>query len=109
MIFFPFGEQGFDVILHSGSDTSLEGRGTSLRPFDYVAPKSLPETVALLQEWGARARVLSGGTDLIVQVREDRRELDLMIDVKDIPELVEITYDPASGLTLGAAVSCQRV
>jgi carbon-monoxide dehydrogenase medium subunit len=32
-----------------------------------------------------------------------------MIDVKTIPELVEIIYNPASGLTLGAAVSCQRV
>lgn len=32
-----------------------------------------------------------------------------MIDVKNIPELVEITYNPASGLTLGAAVSCQRI
>ena len=69
----------------------------------------MTETVALLQERGERARVLSGGTDLIVQVREDRREIDLMIDVKNIPELVEITYNPASGLTLGAAVPCQRV
>jgi carbon-monoxide dehydrogenase medium subunit len=32
-----------------------------------------------------------------------------MIDVKTVPELVEIIYNPASGLTLGAAVSCQRV
>jgi carbon-monoxide dehydrogenase medium subunit len=80
-----------------------------LRPFDYIAPKTLRETVALLQEKGERARVLSGGTDLIVQVREDRRNLDLMIDVKNIPELIEITYNPATGLTLGAAVSCQRV
>lgn len=80
-----------------------------MHPFDYIAPKTLTETIALLQEKGERARVLSGGTDLIVQVREDRREIDLMIDVKTIPELVEITYNPASGLTLGAAVSCQRV
>ena len=80
-----------------------------MHPFDYIAPKTLTETVALLQERGERARVLSGGTDLIVQVREDRRDLDLMIDVKNIPELVEIIYNPASGLTLGAAVSCQRV
>lgn len=80
-----------------------------MHPFDYIAPKTLTETVALLEARGARARVLSGGTDLIVQVREDRRELDLMIDAKHIPELVEITYDPATGLTLGAAVSCQRV
>jgi carbon-monoxide dehydrogenase medium subunit len=69
----------------------------------------LKETVALLQERGEGARVLSGGTDLIVQVREDRRQLDLMIDVKNIPELGEITYSPQGGLTLGAAVPCQRI
>ena len=80
-----------------------------MHPFDYIAPKTLTETVALLKERGERARVLSGGTDLIVQVREDRRRIDLMIDVKTIPELVEIIYNPASGLTLGAAVSCQRI
>jgi len=80
-----------------------------LRTFDYVAPRTLTEAVALLQQWGDRARVLSGGTDLIVQVREDRRDLDLMIDAKHIPELVEIICDPSDGLTLGAAVSCQRI
>lgn len=80
-----------------------------MHPFDYVAPKSLPETVALLQQWGGKARILSGGTDLITQVREDRRELDLMIDAKNVPELVEIAYSPAAGLTLGAAVTCQQI
>lgn len=80
-----------------------------MHPFDYVAPKTLNETVALLQEWGEKARILCGGTDLITQVREDRRELDLMIDAKNVPELAEISYSPATGLTLGAAVSCQRL
>lgn len=80
-----------------------------MRAFDYAAPKTLTEAVALLEQWGERARVLSGGTDLIVQVREDRRDLDLMIDAKHIPEMTELAYDPATGLTLGAAVPCQRM
>ena len=80
-----------------------------MRAFDYAAPKTLTEAVALLEQWGERARVLSGGTDLIVQVREDRRDLDLMIDAKHIPEMTELVYDPATGLTLGAAVACQRM
>jgi CO/xanthine dehydrogenase FAD-binding subunit len=86
-----------------------EGRRNRLHPFEYVAPKSLKEAVGLLQQTGARGRILSGGTDLIAQVREDRRELDLMIDVKHIPELLELTHDPVQGLTVGAAVPCQRI
>jgi len=80
-----------------------------LRAFDYAAPKSLNEAVSLLSRRGDRARVLSGGTDLIVQVREKRRDLDLMVDVKNIPELSEIRYEPAAGLALGASVACSRI
>lgn len=88
----------------------IRGRESdTLHAFDYVAPSTLAEAITLLQQRGDRARVLSGGTDLIVQVREDRRALDLMIDAKNIPELVELTFDPVAGLTLGAAVSCQRM
>jgi CO/xanthine dehydrogenase FAD-binding subunit len=80
-----------------------------LNGFDYAAPSTLKEAIALLHQGGERARVLSGGTDLIVQVREKRRRLDLMVDVKRIPELLEIRYDSESGLTLGASVPCSQI
>jgi CO/xanthine dehydrogenase FAD-binding subunit len=80
-----------------------------LHAFEYAAPGNLSEAVGLLKEKGDRARVLSGGTDLIVQVREDKRRVDLMIDVKRIPELMELHFDPGRGLTLGASVPCQRL
>ena len=80
-----------------------------MKAFDYAAPKTLAEAVALLAEKGDRARVLAGGTDVIVQVREGRRDLDLLIDVKHIPEVNELAYDAKSGLRLGAAVPCYRL
>lgn len=76
--------------------------------FDYTAPVSLPEAVGILAAKPS-ARLLAGGTDLLVQLRSGRRETDLVLDVKRIPELNEIRYDPSVGLTLGAAVPCHRV
>jgi carbon-monoxide dehydrogenase medium subunit len=80
-----------------------------MKDIDYAAPKTLAEAVALLKDKGDRARVLAGGTDIIVQVREHRRDLDLLVDVKNIPEVNELAYEPKKGLRLGAAVPCYRI
>src|SRR5438128_148397 len=80
-----------------------------MRAIQYAAPESIPDAVAILNEFGARARVLAGGTDLIVQLREHVREPDVVVDGKRIPELMELSFDPQKGLTLGAAVPCYRI
>ena len=75
----------------------------------YARPSSIEEAVGLLEEGGARARVLAGGTDLIVLARERRIDVDLFVDVKGVDALTAITYEPEAGLTIGAAAPCYRI
>jgi len=78
-----------------------------MHSFSYAAPTSLGEAVTLLAGARGNARVLAGGTDLIVNMRVGRRKPELVVDGKRIPELNELSLT-AAGLTLGAAVSCRR-
>ena len=81
-----------------------------MQPIEYQAPQTVREAVGLLQGGGENARVLAGGTDVIVQVREGRRpNVTLLVDVKKIPELTNITFDQQRGLRIGAATPCYRI
>ncbi len=79
-----------------------------MRAIDYQAPTSLNEAVSIMANHGDRARPLAGGTDVLVQLRGGRREADVLVDTKQIPELNGIKLD-ANGLQLGAAVPCYRI
>jgi CO/xanthine dehydrogenase FAD-binding subunit len=79
-----------------------------MKPFEYHAPTSIAEIVALLADKG-QARPLAGGTDLLVQWRRGLLEADLLVDIKRIPELNRIAFDPVEGLTVGAAVTCAQL
>ena len=76
---------------------------------DFATPKTISEAVTLLASKGNRACMIAGGTDVLVQLRGGRRSADLVVDVKGIPELNEITYDSQKGLVLGAAVPCYEI
>ncbi len=69
----------------------------------YEAPETLDAALALLAGESGTARLLAGGTDLLVQLRADMIEPDLVIDVKRIPELIGIAAE-AGGFRIGAAV-----
>ncbi len=80
-----------------------------MRDFAYIPANTVSEAVTLLDEKGQAARILAGGTDIIVQVREARRDVDWMIDIKSIPEVNVLDYNADTGLTLGAAVECYKI
>ncbi len=76
---------------------------------DYECPQTLDDAVALFRQHGANARALAGGTDLLVQMKTGGRAQGVVIDVKKVPELNALSYDPVEGLTLGAAVACYQI
>jgi carbon-monoxide dehydrogenase medium subunit len=80
-----------------------------VKSFDYASPASLAEATALLAGANGSARILAGGTDILVQLREHLKDADLVVDVKRIPELMELKFDPKTGLRLGASVPCYRI
>ena len=70
----------------------------------YEAPESLEGAVALLAGAKGEARILAGGTDLLVQMRADVVDPELIVDIKKIPETRAVTEEKG-GWRIGAAVT----
>ena len=75
----------------------------------YRRAATIQEAVQLLKDNGPTARVLAGGTDIIVMARERRRDTSMFVDIKAIPELTGIRFDANEGLTLGAATPLYQI
>ncbi len=67
----------------------------------YAAPDSVEAAVALLAEAGGGARVLAGGTDVLVLLHGEIIEPELIVDIKNIPELRSPTGLGAGGSWFG--------
>jgi CO/xanthine dehydrogenase FAD-binding subunit len=80
-----------------------------LQNFAYISALTIQDVITHLSNSHRQVRLLSGGTDLLVQLREGRRQADLVIDLKNIPELTAISYNPDDGLRIGAAAACSRI
>jgi CO/xanthine dehydrogenase FAD-binding subunit len=68
----------------------------------YAAPTSVDDAVKLLAGASGLAKVLSGGTDLLVQLRSGRLKPDLIVDTKKIPGIIGIRSENG-GFVIGAA------
>ena len=70
----------------------------------YEAPDTIDAAVKLLASEAGLARVLAGGTDLLVQMRSDVVSPDLLVDIKKISEVRQVTEE-GGGFRIGAAVT----
>ena len=70
---------------------------------NYAAPTTVDEAIKLLAGASGTAKVLSGGTDLLVQLRSGRLRPDLIVDTKKLPGIIGISGSAGTGFTIGAA------
>jgi CO/xanthine dehydrogenase FAD-binding subunit len=70
-----------------------------MRPFRYARPTTIDELVGLLSTHGSAARVLAGGTDLLVRLRLGHIAPDVVIDIKRVGDLQADIIDVSSDIT----------
>src|SRR6201982_2985878 len=86
------------------------GRETRRRPnhmtdIRYLAPGTLDEAIGAFAAAGSAARILAGGTDLLVQMRSGAVRPGLIVDIKKIAEMSAIEQTADRGFRIGAAAS----
>jgi carbon-monoxide dehydrogenase medium subunit len=81
---------------------------TDLEPFGYFAPNSISEALLLLDR-KRKARVLAGGTDLLLQLKQKQIRTECLIDLKRIPELRGIDLDGDNNLCVGALTTVSEI
>jgi xanthine dehydrogenase FAD-binding subunit len=72
---------------------------------NYVAPTTVSDAVKILAGATGPTRVMSGGTDLLVQLRTGRLKPELIVDTKKIPGIIGIVQNADGSFTIGAATS----
>ncbi len=77
--------------------------------FAYVEVTSLPEACALLAERGADAKVLAGGTDVLVKMKHRRLLPSCLVNIKGIAGLDYVRYEPGEGLSIGPLATVESI
>ena len=80
-----------------------------MKGFEYYAPHSLEEALSLLDNRREKVKVLAGGTDLIVQMKNGNARPAVIVDAKKIPELSRLEWREDGTLHIGAAVSLSKI
>ena len=80
-----------------------------MQPFAYARPATLAEAVALLADGGPDARVLAGGTDLLIRLRDGSMTPSVVVDVKRVPELAPGIRAEGARLVIGATTAMTEI
>lgn len=80
-----------------------------MQQFQYLKPKTLEEALELIDRYKKDAKILAGGTDIIVALKGNAAHCKYLIDIKGINELRDISYSEESRLSIGAAVTLNDI
>jgi len=80
-----------------------------MQTFAYARPTTLAEAFSILQAHGRDVRLLAGGTDLIIRLRDGTARPTIVVDVKRIPELRPAIREEAGRLTISATTVMSEI
>ena len=80
-----------------------------LPEFEQLWPKSAQEASAMLSTNGKEAKIVAGGTDLLVKMKHRRELPRYLVNIKRIPDLNYIKYDDKNGLSIGALATIEAL
>ncbi|MDD4170438.1 MAG: xanthine dehydrogenase family protein subunit M [Desulfotomaculaceae bacterium] len=77
--------------------------------FAYFAPQTPSETLNLVSRLGNKAKILAGGTDLLIMMKEKLLKPEYLIDINEVRELKGISYEPGNGAVIGAGAKISEI
>jgi len=77
--------------------------------FDYLEAKTIDQAISLLGQYDGRAKIIAGGTDLLLKIRNKAIKPEYVIDIGSIPGLDYIKYDDKQGLAIGALTTIRSL
>jgi carbon-monoxide dehydrogenase medium subunit len=78
-----------------------------MKKFDYFRPKTFEEALTLLDHYGEKAKVIAGGTDVIVMIKQKTMAPDVLVSLQGIPGLDRIQYN--GSLSIGPMVTHRAI
>ena len=80
-----------------------------MKDFEYVAPKTVEETLSLLSQYKEESKIIAGGQSMLVVMRQGLLAPEVVIDIKNLPGLDYITYNEREGLKIGALTTHRAI
>ena len=76
-----------------------------MKAFEYLEPKTIEDACGLLKKYGKECKVIAGGSDLLVRIKDRLLSPSYLMSIHSIPDLSHIKYDSFTGIAIGPLVS----
>ena len=80
-----------------------------MKTFEYLEPKTVDEAVSILNKCGGKAKLIAGGTDVLVLMKQEVVTPQCLVNIKGIPGLDYINSDGGDGIKIGALTTLRAV